>query len=183
MELLRALAKSDAGVYRHSLAVAATARAVGARLGLTGVELARVELGGLLHDVGKVRIPRDVLSKPGPLTPEERRLVRMHPQWGAEMVAGIPELEAVAPIVRLHHERPDGCGYPYGLTGEQIPLAARIVAVCDAYGAMTHGRPYRASLDTEEALCELERHASTQFDPDAVVALTRFVRRSEPIPA
>jgi putative nucleotidyltransferase with HDIG domain len=181
--LVQALAKSDGGTHRHSLEVAATARAVGTRLGLTRAELVDVELGALLHDVGKLRIPNAVLSKPRGLTHTERRLIRMHPEWGAEMVARIPGLEAVAPIVRLHHERPDGLGYPYGLTHERIPLAARIVAVCDAYGAMTKRRPYRAPLAMHEALLELERHSGTQFDPDAVVALTRFVRLAEPIPA
>jgi putative nucleotidyltransferase with HDIG domain len=181
--LVRALAESDGDTYRHSLEVAATATAVGAQLGLARAELVEVELGALLHDVGKLRIPSEVLWKPRPLTREEQRLVRMHPEWGAEMVARIPGLEAVALIVRLHHERPDGRGYPHGLTHERIPLAARIVSVCDAYGAMTKQRPYRAPLDLEEALLELERHAGTQFDPDAAVALTQFVRVSEPVPA
>jgi putative nucleotidyltransferase with HDIG domain len=183
MELLRALAESDADTYWHSIEVATAATAVGTQLGLTRAELVEVELGALMHDVGKLRIPSEVLSKPGRLTPEEQRLVRMHPEWGAEMVARIPGLEAVVPIVRLHHERPDGRGYPYGLTHERIPLAARIVSVCDAYGAMTKRRPYRAPLDTQGALLELERHAGTQFDPDAVVAFTRFVRLAEPISA
>jgi putative nucleotidyltransferase with HDIG domain len=181
--LVRALAESDGDTYRHSLEVAATATAVGAQLGLARAELVEVELGALLHDVGKLRIPSEVLWKPGRLTREEQGLVRMHPEWGAEMVARIPGLEAVALIVRLHHERPDGRGYPHGLPRERIPLATRIVSVCDAYGAMTKRRPYRAPLDVEEALLELERHAGMQFDPDAVVALTEFVRVSEPVPA
>jgi putative nucleotidyltransferase with HDIG domain len=181
--LVRALAESDGDTYRHSLEVAATATAVGAQLGLARAELVEVELGALLHDVGKLRIPSEVLWKPRRLTREELSLVRMHPEWGAEMVARIPGLEAVALIVRLHHERPDGRGYPHGLTHERIPLAARIVSVCDAYGAMTKRRPYRAPLDMDEALLELERHAGTQFDPDAVLALTQFVRLPAPVPA
>ena len=181
--LVKALAESDGDTYRHSLEVAATARAVGERLGLGPAQLVEVELGALLHDVGKLRLPPHLLTKPGGLTEEERGLIRLHPDWGADMVARIPGLQAVALIVRLHHERPDGLGYPHGLTHERIPMAARIVSVCDAYGAMTKRRPYSAPLDLEEALRELERHAGTQFDPDVVEALTEFVRLPERVPA
>jgi putative nucleotidyltransferase with HDIG domain len=181
--LVKALAESDGDTYRHSLEVAATATALGRRLGLDRTELVEVELGALLHDVGKLRLPPALLAKPGGLTAEERRLMRLHPDWGAEMVARIPGLEAVALIVRLHHERPDGRGYPHGLTRERIPVATRIVSVCDAYGAMTKRRPYSAPLDLDAALAELKRHAGTQFDPDAVNALAEFVRLPECVPA
>jgi len=181
--LVKALADADGDTYRHSLEVAATATAVGSRLGLARAQLIEVELGALLHDVGKLRLPPDLLSKPGRLTAEEQRLIRLHPEWGAEMVARIPGLEAVALIVRLHHERPDGRGYPHGLAGDRIPLAARIVSVCDAYGAMTKRRPYSAPLDLEAALGELQRHAGRQFDVQVVDALTAFVRLDEAIPA
>ena len=181
--LVQALADADGDTYRHSLEVAATATVVGRQLGLARPELVEVELGALLHDVGKLRLPPHILAKPDPLTEDERRLVRLHPEWGAEMVARIPGLEAVALIVRLHHERPDGTGYPHGLTHERIPVASRIVSVCDAYGAMTKRRPYSEPLDLDAALWELERHAGTQFDPEAVEALVSFVRRSEAVPA
>jgi HD-GYP domain-containing protein (c-di-GMP phosphodiesterase class II) len=163
--------------------VAATAAALARKLGLSRAECAEVEIGGLLHDVGKLFLPRALLAKPGPLTRAERRLIRRHPEWGAVLVATIPGLEAVAEIVRLHHERPDGLGYPYGLSCERIPIAARIVSVCDAYGAMTKPRPYRALLTPDDALAELERHAGTQFDPDVVDALTGSVRLLVPVPA
>jgi putative nucleotidyltransferase with HDIG domain len=181
--LVQALAEADGDTYRHSLEVAATAAALGRRLGLGRTELVEVELGALLHDVGKLRLPRELLTKPGELTGEERRLIRLHPDWGAEMVGHIPGLEAVALIVRLHHERPDGLGYPYGLTHERIPLATRIVSVCDAYGAMTKRRPYSAPLDLDAALAELERNSGSQFDSDVVGALTAFVRLPEQVPA
>jgi HD-GYP domain-containing protein (c-di-GMP phosphodiesterase class II) len=181
--LVKSLADSDGETHRHSLEVASTATAVGQRLGLTPSELAEVELGALLHDVGKLCLPARLLAKPGRLTAAELRLVRRHPDWGADMVACIPGLDAVALIVRLHHERPDGLGYPCGLSCEEIPMAARIVSACDAFGAMTKQRPYRAPLALEEALAELEQHASTQFDADVVDALIAFVRVPERIPA
>ena len=181
--LVKALAEADGATYTHSLEVAATATAVGARLGLTRAQLLEIELGALLHDVGKLRLPQRILSKPGRLTADELRLIRLHPEWGAEMVARIPGLEAVALIVRLHHERPDGCGYPHGLVGERIPLATRIVSVCDAYGAMRKRRPYSAPLNVEAALAELGSHAGTQFDAEVVDALTAFVRLHDAIPA
>ena len=181
--LVKALAEADGDTYRHSLEVAATARVVGELLGLTPAEIVEVELGALLHDVGKLRLPPHILGKPGRLNEDERRLVRLHPEWGAEMVGRIPGLEAVALIVRLHHERPDGTGYPHGLSHERIPMASRIVSVCDAYGAMTKRRPYSEPLDLDTALIELSRNAGTQFDPDAVDALASFVRCGEAVPA
>src|SRR5829696_9688419 len=181
--LVKALAEADGDTYHHSLEVAATATVVGMRLGLVRTEIVEVELGALLHDVGKLRLPPHILGKPGRLTEDERRLVRLHPEWGAEMVGHIPGLEAVALIVRLHHERPDGSGYPHGLSHERIPVASRIVSVCDAYGAMTKRRPYSEPLDVDAALHELERHAGTQFDPDAVQALVSFVGCGEAVPA
>jgi putative nucleotidyltransferase with HDIG domain len=181
--LVEALAESDGDTYRHSLEVAATATALGRGLGLARTELVKVELGALLHDVGKLRLPRELLEKPGELTVEERRLIRLHPDWGADMVARIPGLDAVALIVRLHHERPDGLGYPYGVTRERIPMATRIVSVCDAYGAMTKRRLYSEPLDLDAALAELERHAGTQFDREVVGALITFVGPHQRVPA
>ena len=177
--LVKAMADVDGDTYRHSLEVAATALAVGQRLGLEGVDLVEVELGALLHDVGKLHLPPSILRKAGPLDPDELRLVRMHPEWGANMVARIPGLEAVALVVRLHHERPDGRGYPHGLPFERIPMAARIVSVCDAYGAMTRRRDYSEPLDVDAALEELELNAGSQFDPQVVEVLASFVR--EPV--
>lgn len=174
--LIRALADLDGETYAHSLEVAATATAVARRLGMLGEELIDIEFGALLHDIGKLCLPRGLLSKPGRLTDAERDLIRMHPEWGASLVESIPGLEPVARIVRFHHERPDGRGYPDGLDHAAIPPAARIVSVCDAYGAMTKTRPYRAALMHDAALAELERHSGTQFDPHVVEALIEHVR-------
>jgi putative nucleotidyltransferase with HDIG domain len=177
--LVRAMADADGDTYRHSLEVAATARAVAKRLGLTDVDLVEVELAALLHDLGKLHMPQHVLRKAGPLDPEEQQLMRLHPEWGCEMVARVPGLEAVALIVRLHHERPDASGYPHGLTEERIPMASKIVSACDAYGAMTRRRNYSEPLDVNAALLELELNTGTQFDPLVVEVLADFVR--EPV--
>ena len=177
--LVRALADADGDTYRHSLEVAATARAIAKRLGLQDVDLVEVELGALLHDLGKLRMPAHILRKPGPLDNDETDLMRLHPEWGCEMVARVPGLEAVALIVRLHHERPDGSGYPHGLTDERIPMASKIVAACDAYGAMTRRRDYSEPLDVDTALVELETNSGNQFDPLVVEVLADFVR--EPV--
>jgi putative nucleotidyltransferase with HDIG domain len=177
--LVRALADADGATYRHSLEVAATARAVGELLELDHVDLVEVELGALLHDLGKLRLPAQILRKAGPLDPGELQLMRLHPEWGSEMVARVPGLEAVALIVRLHHERPDGTGYPHGLTADRIPMASRIVSACDAYGAMTRRRDYSEPLDVEAALEELELNSGSQFDPLVVEVLASYVR--EPV--
>jgi two-component system, cell cycle response regulator len=181
--LIGALADADGETYAHSLQVAGMATEVARRLRFRGEDLIDIEFGALLHDIGKLCLPRALLSKPGRLTGAERDLIRMHPEWGASLVESIPGLEPVAAIVRFHHERPDGRGYPHGLSYADIPPAARIVSVCDAYGAMTKTRPYRAALRHDAALAELERHSGSQFDPDAVEALIEFVQIPERLSA
>jgi HD-GYP domain-containing protein (c-di-GMP phosphodiesterase class II) len=158
------LERTDPHTSRHSDEVSRLAVRVGGALGLSGVELLELELGSRLHDVGKLRVPPAILRKPGPLTDHEREVMRLHALWGAEMVAEIAGLEAVALVVRFHHERFDGHGYPDGLAGERIPLASRVLAACDAYGAMTSDRPYRRALGRAAALRELERCAGAQFE-------------------
>jgi putative nucleotidyltransferase with HDIG domain len=170
--LLAVLGAADRDTWRHSLVVAAIAQRVDAQLQLDPAEVRELRRAALLHDLGKMRVPRRILHKPGPLTPDERELVRRHPAWGAEMIAPVPGLGSVAQIVLLHHERPDGLGYPYGLDGDSIPLASRIVSVCDAFETMTSGRPYQAARGVEAAVEELRRGAGTQFDADVVEALT-----------
>ena len=136
-----------------------------------------MELGAVLHDIGKVRVPEAILNKPGSLTDEEWKVMRTHPEVGERILQPIQSLQAILPIVRHHHERWDGSGYPDRLVGRAIPLGARIVAVCDAFRAMTEDRPYRASLGLAEALSELESCAGSQFDPDCVEALMRALDR------
>jgi HD-GYP domain-containing protein (c-di-GMP phosphodiesterase class II) len=123
-----------------------------------------------MHDVGKIWTPDGVLQKPGPLTETETRIMREHSQRGGEMTSRVRALEGVSASVRAHHERWDGSGYPDGLAGEEIPLAARIVSVADTYDAMTSTRPYRKALSHEVAVLELHRVRGTQLDPQCVDA-------------
>ena len=149
----------------HALHVAALSVRVGAAIGLRPPELGTLELAAKLHDVGKLTVPRSILAKPGPLDDEEWAAMRRHPGEGARLLAPyVPSADVLA-IVRSHHERWDGAGYPEGLSGEQIPLGARIVAVVDAFCAMIEPRPYRATLDAEAARSELLAQAGRQFDP------------------
>jgi len=166
--LVRTLDAHDGYTAGHSSEVVAWACAVGERLRLSLPDLLELELGALLHDLGKVRVPDRVLTKPRPLDPSERELVNRHPVWGAELLEQVPGLEPVATIVRFHHERWDGTGYPDGLRRDRIPVASRIVAVCDAYQAMTSARPYRSALPPAAAAYELRAGAGTQFDPALV---------------
>lgn len=173
--LVEALATWDDQTAEHSAEVFEIARRAGEELGLDGADLLELELAAHLHDVGKIRVPLETLRKPGRLDERELAVMRQHPVWGAEMVARIPGLAAVAAIVRFHHERYDGRGYPGALRGGRIPLASRIVTACDAYGAMTADRPYRRSLGHTRALRELWRGAGTQFDPHVVEAIAGAV--------
>jgi HD-GYP domain-containing protein (c-di-GMP phosphodiesterase class II) len=181
--LATALSVWDHHTRRHSDRVVELARTAGARMGLDPMELLELELAALLHDVGKLRVPRELLANTGPLSDAQEALVRNHPVWGAELVAGVPGLQAVALIVRHHHERIDGSGYPSGLSGVRIPVASRIVAACDAYGAMTEARPYRERRAPNRALAELRDLAGTQFDPAVVDALEAEMGREPLVPA
>lgn len=135
-----------------------------------------VHLGSLLHDVGKIGIPDTILRKPGPLADEEWSIMRQHPLIGERMLRNVDFLAPALPVVRHHHEAWDGGGYPDGLRQEEIPLPARIVAVCDAYDAMTSDRPYRKAMTVDQAIEELERHRGRQFDPVCVDLFTKLVR-------
>ena len=141
------------------------------RLGLPPAELERVRDGAILHDVGKVAIPNEILYKPGPLTDEEWAVMREHPLIGERILRRTPELQAIAPLVRHEHERWDGRGYPDGLAGEEIPAGSRIMFACDAYSAMITARPYREPMSREAALEELRKGAGSQFDPCVVSCL------------
>src|SRR4051794_11374896 len=163
----------DGYTGRHSDAVATLTRNVARRPGGSARALRVLDLAARLHDVGKLCVPDAVLHKPGPLDEEEWAAMRRHAETGADMLARVPGLERVAPIVRAHHERWDGRGYPDGLEEEDIPFGSRLIGACDAFEAMTSKRPYRDALNVTEALGELAAGAGTQFDPEVVAALWR----------
>ena len=173
--LSNALEAKDDYTSEHAQEVAELAVEVGRRVGLDADELRAVELGALLHDIGKIRIPESILNKPGPLTADEWEVMRRHPEAGETILAPIAALSEVLPIVRSSHERWDGQGYPDRLEGPSIPVGARVVAVCDAYRAMVEPRPYRSERDPAWAQEELRANAGTQFDPACVEALLALV--------
>ena len=171
--LTSALEAKDDYTSAHAQEVSDLAVDVARRLGLDDELVQAVELGALLHDIGKIRIPESILNKPAALDEEEWALMRTHPVVGERILAPIEALAGVVPIVRSSHERWDGDGYPDGLRGEEIPIGARIVAGCDAFRAMVEPRPYRPALALDAACAELERNSGTQFDPAVVTALLR----------
>jgi diguanylate cyclase (GGDEF)-like protein len=168
--LLRALSERHPSLRDHVHGVAELAVAIGERVGLPPEELEDLRQAAELHDMGKVAIPDAILDKPGPLDDAEWEFMRRHTIIGERILSAAPALERVARIVRSTHERMDGKGYPDQLTGEEIPLAARIVLVCDAFEAMTADRTYRKAMSAEVAVEELERCAGAQFDPRVVRA-------------
>ncbi len=178
--LLCAMAERFPDLGDHSAGVADLAASTARGLGMNREEVEEVRRAAELHDIGKVAIPETILEKPGPLEPGEWTHMRRHTVVGERIVGSAPALGRVAKLVRSTHERHDGGGYPDGLAGDQIPLGARIVAVCDAFDAMTHTRSYRAAIDSELALAELQRCAGEQFDPVVVSAFVAAWRETSP---
>jgi HD-GYP domain-containing protein (c-di-GMP phosphodiesterase class II) len=165
----------DGSTGDHSNRVVELAHQIGEKLGLERRELRDLSYAARLHDIGKVGVPDAVLFKTGPLEHDEREVVRHHAVAGAMLIAEVPGLEAVARIVRHHHESYDGTGYPDGLAGRDIPLASRILSVADAYTAMTEDRPYRRARPRFEVDREFSDSSGTQFDPYVVAALRDVV--------
>jgi diguanylate cyclase (GGDEF)-like protein len=174
--LLDALSLREPDLQAQLAGVGALAGDIGRMLGLRRDELEELERVAQLHDLGKLAVPDEILSKPGALDEREWEFVRQHTIVGERILRASPALRSVAGIVRASHENWDGTGYPDGVAGEEIPLAARIVHACNAFVAMTSDRPYRTTLPVEEALDELERCAGTQFDPTVVRVLVARVR-------
>ena len=179
--LARALAMASSrpmritGTATHSRRVADHAARLADELGHPPAHVARIRMAGLLHDVGKAWIPTEVLLKLGPLEPSEWTLIEAHPLTGAGLLGGDPGCADIATWIRTHHERPDGLGYPHGLTHRDIRPEALILAVADAYDAMVSTRPNSLPIDRPDALDELLRGAGTQFDPQVVAAFERVV--------
>jgi len=169
--LAAAIDARDNYTHVHSEEVVQLAAEIARRMGLSATDVNRVRDGAMLHDVGKVAIPNEILYKPGPLTDEEWEIMREHPVIGERILRRTPELAAIAPLVRHEHERWDGTGYPDRLSGTDIPLGSRIILACDAYNAMITERPYRKPMDHARAAEELRAHAGSQFDPDVVETL------------
>ena len=166
--LAAAVEAKDPYTEAHTQRVADSARAIGSRMGLGASDLEALYRGGLIHDIGKIGIPDAILLKPGPLDPAELATMRMHPQIGENIVAPLRTGASLLPIIRHHHERFDGTGYPDRLSGAGIPRLARIIAVCDAFDALVNDRPYRARKSLDEAVATLMAGAGTQWDPEVV---------------
>jgi putative two-component system response regulator len=181
--LANAVEAKDLGLVHHCRWLAHHAARVGASVGLRGEELEAVAYGALLHDVGKIGVPEHLLRKEGPLSDDEWSLMSRHPEIGERICRPLQSSVGFAPIIRHHHERFNGGGYPDGLHGEQIPLGARIVSVADAYEAMVHGRPYQPAQAHERASDELRRLRGKQFDPDLVpIFLDELERDTQGVP-
>ncbi len=175
--MIVAIDNKDGYTRRHSEEVTEYALWIAEELDFSEEQKHTLRLAGLVHDVGKIGIPDEVLSKPDVLSPSEYEIVKQHAALGAAMLSALPNMERLAPIVRAHHERWDGTGYPDGLAGEEIPLLARVLAVADAFSAMTTDRPYRKGLDWETALREIERQRGRQFAPVIADAFITAVRK------
>jgi HD-GYP domain-containing protein (c-di-GMP phosphodiesterase class II) len=173
--LLQILRERGPDQHDHLTAVARHSVAVARRMGLPPVVVDEVRRAAQLHDIGTIAIPAEILRKPGPLTDDEWAFIRQHTIIGARVLAAAPALRRVATLVRMSHERWDGGGYPEGLAGEQVPLAARIVALCDAYDAMVSPRTYRTAMSHADALDEVRRCSGSQFDPAVVEAFLAAV--------
>ena len=174
--LAHAIEAKDTYTINHCENITDRAVALAQALSLPRQEVENIRLGSILHDVGKIGIPDAILNKPSKLTDEEYETIKQHAQIGARIVQSVGALQGVVPIVRHHQERYDGQGYPDGLVGEEIPIGARIIAIVDAYGAMTEDRVYRKALGHEKALNELRRNAGTQFDPYVVTTFIRILK-------
>jgi putative nucleotidyltransferase with HDIG domain len=181
--LAAAIDARDNYTLSHSEEVVGLACEVARRLRLPPAEVTKVRDGAMLHDIGKIAIPNEILYKAGPLSAAEWETMRRHPAIGEGILLRTPELEPIAPLVRHEHERWDGAGYPDGLAGEAIPIGSRIILACDAYHAMIAARPYREPMSEGDAAVELRAGAGTQFDPRVIDALLSVLAARAPVVA
>jgi len=176
---MSALDARDRETEGHSTRVSELACLLGAELGLNAASLKAIERGSLLHDIGKIGISDTILHKPAELTPEEWKIMRLHPDIGARIIEDIPFLQDTMPIIRYHQERWDGSGYPVGLSGKDIPLHARIFSIADAFDALISDRPYRKRIPVDEALAYIKEQSGILFDPEIVTAFERMWEKNE----
>jgi len=175
LQLVRSVEEKDEATEGHCHRLERLAIATGEKLNLNGDQLITLSYAAYLHDVGKVKVPDEILNKPGALSDEEWVEMRKHPEYGAQMLEDKEFLRDAAKVVYAHHERYDGSGYPRGLSGDDIPVEARIIAVVDAYDAMVSDRPYRKALSEKETIAELQKNSGSQFDPQVVRAFLRVI--------
>lgn len=175
--LVQAAEAKDRYTRGHSERVTLYAMAIAEELKLPAEEIEALRQAGLLHDIGKIAVSDQILRKPNELSPEDWKAIRSHPQRGVEIIRPVSALRPLIPIILYHHERYNGKGYPKGLKGEEIPLGARILAVADAYEAMTANRPYRPAMSKREAIERLKKGAGKQFDPKVVAAFLRLLEK------
>jgi putative nucleotidyltransferase with HDIG domain len=181
MGLVAIYEESDPYTANHSLVVATYARDIAERMGLSDEDCDLAELCGLVHDIGKCRVPREIIAKSGPLSLDERRLIEKHPEWGELLIqkVGIEDHVRLARIVRHHHEWIDGQGYPDRLSDAEIPLLSKIISVADAYNAMTSDRPYRDAMPSQVARLRLAQAVGTQFDTSVVAAFEAILASAD----
>jgi putative two-component system response regulator len=177
--LAKAVDAKDNYTEAHTERVASRARLLGANAGLSGTDLDDLYRGGMIHDIGKIGVPDAILLKPGPLDAEEMRIMRKHPVIGEEIARPLRSAAKLLHIIRHHHEKFDGTGYPDQLAGDEIPLVARIVAISDAYDAIVSDRPYRKGMSREKAVAILDRGAGSQWDPELVPLFIRGLVEGE----
>jgi HD-GYP domain-containing protein (c-di-GMP phosphodiesterase class II) len=177
--LANAIESRDPLSQGHTRRVTGFAQATARRLGWTERKIKEIEIGAVLHDIGKIAVPDTIITKTGPLTPEEEEQMMEHPAIGARMLRSVPGMSHIVPYVLHHHESYDGGGYPHGLAERAIPFEGRLLAAADALDAMTSDRPYRGGLDPGVAIGEVLDRSGTQFDPDVSTALFGAYRAGE----
>ncbi len=177
--LARAVEKKDLGTYGHSIRVSHYACRIAAALGLSEEDTKTLKTASLLHDIGKIGIGDSILAKCGPLSEDEMRVIMSHPKKGVEILSPLKQFESLLPAILHHHEHYDGSGYPHSISGDDIPLLARIISVADAYDAILSNRPYRAAADYKKAVQELAGCSGKQFDPLVISAFLEAVRKQD----
>jgi putative nucleotidyltransferase with HDIG domain len=176
--ITEALDAKDSYTFGRSKRVSFYSLRIAEEMGLTDLEMSKIELAGLLHDIGMIGVSESILNKTENLTPEEYALVKDHVEKGVKILEDIKQLKSVVNIIKYHHERYDGLGYPYNMRGEEIPIGAMIIAVADAFDGMTSDRPYRKGMDVDKAVEIIKSNSGTQFDPDIVHMFMKIVHAS-----